>query len=79
MYIIIIGTTRPLPFSKCSVVYVIILESPESRLGPISIRANSMHKIESREISNRKFISKQYGTEYQKKNEEEKNNSGEPV
>ena len=44
--------------SKCSVVYLIISESPESRLVPISIRAISMHKIESREISNRKYLSK---------------------
>ena len=47
-----------LPSSKCSVVYVIILELPETRLVPISIRAISMHKIESRESSNRKYLSK---------------------
>jgi len=41
-----------------SVVYVIISESPETRLVPISIRAISMHKKESREISNRKYLSK---------------------
>jgi len=29
-----------------------------TRLVPISIRAISMHKIESREISNRKYLSK---------------------
>jgi len=58
IYIIIIGTTRPLPSSKCSVVYVIISESPEARLVSISIRAISMHKIESREISNWKYLSK---------------------
>jgi len=40
---------------KCSVVYVIISESPETRLAPISIR---MHKVESRETSNRKYLSK---------------------
>ena len=34
MYIIIIETTRPLLSSKCSVVYVIISESPETRLVP---------------------------------------------
>jgi len=51
-------TTRPLPSSKCSVVYVIISESPETRLVAISVRAISMHKIESREISNRKYLSK---------------------
>ena len=55
---IIIGTTRPLPSSKCSVVYVKISEWPEARLVPISIRAISMHKIESRESSNRKYLSK---------------------
>ena len=46
-----------------------MLESPESRLGPISIQAISMHKIESREISNRKYISKQYWTASQKHEE----------
>jgi len=40
------------------VVYVVISESPETRLVPISIRAINMHKIESREISNRKYLSK---------------------
>jgi len=60
-YIIIIGTTRPLPSSKCSVVYVVISESPETRLVPISIRAISMHKKESMTISNRKYLSKTYG------------------
>jgi len=44
--------------SKCSVVYVIISESPETRWVSISIRAISMHKIESREISNRIYLSK---------------------
>jgi len=57
-YIIIIGTTGSLPSSKCSVVYVIISESPETRLVPISIPAISMHKIESRDISNREYLSK---------------------
>jgi len=57
-YIIIIGTTRPSPSSKCSVVYVIISESHETRLVPISIRAISINKIESRDISNRKYFSK---------------------
>jgi len=47
-----------IPANKCSVVYVIISESPETRLVPISIRAISKHKIESREISNRKNLSK---------------------
>jgi len=56
--IIIIGTTRPLPSNKSSVVYVIISESTETWLVSISIRAISMHKIESREISNRKYLSK---------------------
>ena len=51
----IIGTTQPLPSRKCSVVYVIISESPETRLVPISIR---MHKVESRETSNQKYLSK---------------------
>jgi len=55
-----IASSIPLPPTKILIVYVIILESPESRLGPISIRAISMHKIESREISYRKNISKQY-------------------
>jgi len=41
-------------YSKCSVVYVIISES----MVPISIRAFSMHKIESKDISNRKYLSK---------------------
>ena len=49
-YIITIGITRLLPSSKWSVVYLIILKSPETRLVPISIRKISMHKIESREI-----------------------------
>jgi len=44
--------------SKRSVVYVIISESPETRLVHISIQAISMHKIESWEISNRKYLSK---------------------
>jgi len=44
--------------SKCSVVYVIISKSPDTRLVPISIRAISMHKIESRDILNRKYLSK---------------------
>ena len=44
--------------SKCSLVYVIISESPETRLVPFSIRAISMHIIESRGISNRKYLSK---------------------
>ena len=48
----------PLPSSICSVVYVTISESPETRLVPIFIREISMHKIESREISNRKYLSK---------------------
>ena len=47
-----------IPSSKCSVVYVIISESPETRLVHISIQAISMHTIESREISNRKYLSK---------------------
>ena len=47
-----------IPSSKRSVVYVIISESPETRLVTISIRAISMHKIESREISNRTYLSK---------------------
>ena len=42
----------------CSVVYVIISKSPETRLIPISVRAISMHKTESRETSNRKYLSK---------------------
>ena len=44
--------------SKGSVVYVLISELPETRLVPISIWAISMHKIESRENSNRKYHSK---------------------
>ena len=39
-------------------IYVIISESPETRLVPISIRAISMHKIESMECSNRKYLFK---------------------
>ena len=54
----VVPIARPLPSSKCSVVYVIILESPKTRLVPISIRAISMHRIESRDISNRKYLSK---------------------
>ena len=40
--------------------------------GSQSIQAISMHKIESREISNRKYISKQYWTAHQKNEEEKK-------
>jgi len=60
MYIIIIGTTRPLPSNKCSVVYVIISESPETRLVPISIRAISMHKIETVKFQTGNTFPKQY-------------------
>jgi len=56
----IIGTTRPLPSSKCSVVYVIISESPETRLVPISIRAISMHKTESGKFQTGNTFPKQY-------------------
>ena len=44
--------------SICSLVYVITQESPETRLVPFSIRAISMHIIESRGITNRKYLSK---------------------
>ena len=35
-----------------------ISNSPETRLVSISVRANSMHRTESRDISNRKYLSK---------------------